>query len=178
MKDLLIHENFADGILTLHLARDPTLKEKLGLISAGEDEDVERLEINDDTFLRFSLMKSNINDYGLCFLFEVIKDLVISKEFIDTLYRVVIKIARTKLKKLQPLPEMPVPGEDGSEPSEEEKAAVQKKIEEITKLNLEAEKVNEDINKIQAKVKIAYRAAVDFAQKNEVGLMRINNYRE
>jgi hypothetical protein len=27
-------------------------------------------------------------------------------------------------------------------------------------------------------VKIAYRAAVDFASKNEVGLMRINNYRE
>jgi hypothetical protein len=28
LKDLLLHENFIDGILTLHLARDPTIKEK------------------------------------------------------------------------------------------------------------------------------------------------------
>lgn len=28
LKDLLIHENFADGILTLHLTRDPTIKER------------------------------------------------------------------------------------------------------------------------------------------------------
>jgi hypothetical protein len=28
LRDLLIHENFADGVLTLHLARDPTIKEK------------------------------------------------------------------------------------------------------------------------------------------------------
>ena len=28
LKDLLVHENFADGILTLHLARDPTIREK------------------------------------------------------------------------------------------------------------------------------------------------------
>jgi hypothetical protein len=28
LKDLLLHENFADGILTLHLTRDPTVKEK------------------------------------------------------------------------------------------------------------------------------------------------------
>ena len=29
LKDLLVHENFVDGILTLHLARDPTIKEKV-----------------------------------------------------------------------------------------------------------------------------------------------------
>lgn len=28
LKDLLIHENFCDGILTLNLARDPTIREK------------------------------------------------------------------------------------------------------------------------------------------------------
>lgn len=47
--------------------------------------------------MRFSLTKNNITDYGLGFLFEVIKDLVISREFIETLYRVIIRIARTKL---------------------------------------------------------------------------------
>jgi hypothetical protein len=27
LKDLLLHENFADGILTLHLSHDPTIRE-------------------------------------------------------------------------------------------------------------------------------------------------------
>ena len=57
--------------------------------------------------MKFSLTKSNITDYGLSFFFEVIKDLVISREFIETLYKVVIKIARTKLKPVTVVPEMP-----------------------------------------------------------------------
>lgn len=28
LRDLLTHENFAEGALTLHLSRDPTIKEK------------------------------------------------------------------------------------------------------------------------------------------------------
>lgn len=67
------------------------------------------------------MTKNNITDYGLCFFFEVCKDLVISKEFIETLYRVIIKIARTKLRPLQQVPEMPVPDENGVELPEEEK---------------------------------------------------------
>lgn len=27
LKDLLVHDNFADGVITLHLAKDPTIKE-------------------------------------------------------------------------------------------------------------------------------------------------------
>lgn len=98
LKDLLLHENFAEGILTLHLSKDPTIKERhpgRGQEEEGDNEDIQRIEIDDDTFMRFSLTKNNITDYGLCFLFEVIKDLVISKDFIETLYRVIIKIART-----------------------------------------------------------------------------------
>ena len=103
LRDLLIHENFSEGIITLHLARDPTVKEKAPSSQresqrehAADEE--EKLDIDDDAFMRFSLTKSNISDYGLGFFFEVLKDLVISKEFIETLYKVVIKIARTKLK--------------------------------------------------------------------------------
>jgi len=57
--------------------------------------------------MRFSLTKSNITDYGLSFFFEVLKDLVISKDFIEILYKVIIKIARTKLRPIHPVPEMP-----------------------------------------------------------------------
>lgn len=130
------------------MARDPTIKEKP--LNSGreshrdnshrdippvgdEEEKIERLEIDDDTFMKFSLTKSNITDYGLSFFFEVIKDLVISKDFIETLYRVVIKIARTKLRPIHTVPEMPQPDADGNEPSEEEKALVSRRIEEITR---------------------------------------------
>lgn len=97
------------------------------------EDDVERLDLDDDTFMRFSLTKNNISDFGLCFLFEVIKDLVISKEFIEILYKVVIKIARTKLRKISVVPEMPGPDENGNEPSDDDKQTALKKIEEITK---------------------------------------------
>ena len=123
LKDLLLHENFIDGIITLHLTRDPAIKENKNQANDGNEEDVERIEIDDSEFMRFALTKSNISDYGLCFIFEVLKDLVISKDFIETLYRVVIKIARTKLKQLHSVPDMPLPDENGVEPSEEEKAA-------------------------------------------------------
>ena len=91
------------------------------------------------------MTKSNISDYGLSFFFEVIKDLVISKEFIDSLYRVIIKVARTKLKPIAPIPEMPGPDGEGNEPSEEEKQSVQRKIEEVTRHNAESEKFNEEV---------------------------------
>lgn len=29
LRDLLINENFSDGVLTLHLVRDPTINEKV-----------------------------------------------------------------------------------------------------------------------------------------------------
>ena len=146
LRDLLVHENFAEGILTVHLTRDPTIKEKP--MKGGEssrdhsrmenlvNEEVGRLDIDDDSFMMFSLTKSNIADYGLSFFFEVIKDLVISKEFIETLYRVIIKVARTKLKPLQPVPEMhQQPEGEGVEISEEEKQSALKKIEEVVKAN-------------------------------------------
>lgn len=102
----------------MHLTRDPTLKEKApqshrdssrdhSKADAHDGEEPERLDIDDDAFMKFSLTKSNISDFGLSFFFEVIKDLVISREYIETLYRVIIKVARTKLKPLHPVPEMP-----------------------------------------------------------------------
>lgn len=164
LRDLLVHENFSDGALTLHLARDPTIKEK---VNSGREsqrdrehdhsEEVERLDIDDDSFMRFSLTKNNISDYGLSFFFEVIKDLVISKEFIETLYRVIIKVSRTKTRPLQQVPDMPQPDADGNDLPEEEKALILRKIEDLTKHNQEADKFNEDVLKFQSKVKIAYR---------------------
>ena len=91
LKDLLLTENLADGVLTLNLTRDPTIKE--GSVPA-EGEEQERLEVDDEAFLKFCLTKSNISDFGLGFFFDVLKDLVISKEFIETLYSVLVRMAR------------------------------------------------------------------------------------
>ena len=163
------------------MARDPTIKEKAPNShreNQAADEEVEKLDIDDDTFMRFSLTKSNISDYGLSFFFEVIKDLVISKEYIETLYRVIIKIVRTKLRAIHPLPELPQPDAEGNEPSEEEKQQAQKKIDEVTKVNADNEKFNEEVLKFQSKVKINYRPIPEPNSQQECALMRVNNYRE
>lgn len=38
--------------------------------------------------------------------------------------------------------------------------------------------MNEEITKLQARVKIAYRKMVDPSKRNECALMRVNNYRD
>lgn len=81
LKDMLINENFADGILTLHLAKDPTSRD-----GHHDGSEHEKLDIDDESFVKFALTKSNIADYGLKFFFEVLKDLVISKETIEIFY--------------------------------------------------------------------------------------------
>jgi hypothetical protein len=128
LRDLLVHENFADGVLTLNLTRDPTLKPLSGRESkmTENDEEPERIVMDDEAFLKFCLTKSNIADYGLGFFFDVLKDLVISKEYIEVLYRVIIKAARTKLKPILAVPDMPLPDAEGVEPTEEAKDAATK----------------------------------------------------
>ena len=46
--------------------------------------------------MKFALTKSNIADYGLNFFFDVMKDLVISKEIVEAVYSSIIKLARKK----------------------------------------------------------------------------------
>jgi hypothetical protein len=57
----LVHENFVDGILTLNLTKDPTIRENK-VNEKQDDVEQDRLDIDDDTFMRFSLTKSNIAD--------------------------------------------------------------------------------------------------------------------
>lgn len=114
----MIAENFADEVLTLNLTKDPTVKE-----GAQEGEE-DKKEIDNEEYMKFALTQSNIADYGLSFFFDVMKDLVISKEIIELFYQAIIKLARTQMVPIEPIPEMPVPDAEGNEPSEEEKANV------------------------------------------------------
>ncbi len=116
LKDLLINENFSDGIINLHITRDPTLKES---DNKEEDKEPERIELDNDTYMRFCLTKQNISDFGLGFFFEICKDLVISTDFIESLYKVIVDIANTKKADILEPPQMPGPDEEGKEPTEE-----------------------------------------------------------
>ena len=71
---------------------------------------------------------------------------------------------------------MPGPDADGNEPSDDDRAAAQKKIEEVTKLNQDIEKFNDDLQTMQAKVKLVIRP--NQTDISEVGLMRLHNQRD
>lgn len=71
--------------------------------------------------MSFARDRTNLSDYGLAFLFENQKDLLINSDFITTLYKVIAKIVKTRTKQTVPVPEAPVPNENGEEPSEEDK---------------------------------------------------------
>lgn len=118
-----------------------------------------------------------MSDYGLAFMFDVQKDLVLNQEFTSILYKVIGKIVKTKTKETVPIPEMPQPDADGNEPSEEDKANSQKKIEEASKHNQDVERFNEEVMKMQSKIKVNIRPALT-EQITEVGIMKLNNYRD
>ena len=86
---------------------------------------------------------------------------MILKEFIETLYRTIVKIVTTKPQEMLPIPELPQPDEEGNEPPEEDKAAVQKEIDEAQAANAEAEKANEQLARLHAKVRVVQRAHID-----------------
>lgn len=71
---------------------------------------------------------------------------------------------------------MPGPDADGNEPSEDDRAAAQKKIEEVTKMNQDIDRFNEDLQKMHAKVKLVIRP--NQTDIPEVGLVRLHNQRE
>lgn len=119
-----------------------------------------------------------MSDYGLSFLFDVMKDLVINADFINILYFVIAKTVKTQLKEHVPLPEMPVPDAEGNEPSDDDKAAAQKKIDDAVKANQDIDRYNDEVQKMKAKIQLAIRPDIPEGQMPEVALLKINNFRE
>ena len=68
LKDLLIHENFQDGSLTVHLSQHP--------VPDAEGDDFSG--IDEDSLATFAQQKGNLSDYGLQYLYDLQKDLVIN----------------------------------------------------------------------------------------------------
>lgn len=139
IKDLLLQEGFQDGSITVSLNQHPV---------PGADPSSDFSTVDEEKIARFAKNRDNMSNYGLGFLFDVMRDLVISNEFVDIIYAVIAKIVKTLPKEQVPVPEMPGPDAEGNEPSEEDRASVQKKIEEATKMNQEIDRFNEDLQKM------------------------------
>lgn len=166
LKGLLIGNNFPEGAITLHVSE----KEEGDEGMMAEDMDEER-------FLRHCLTKPCINDYGLSFFFEVCKEMVIAREFIECLYRAIVKTTRTKPKDSVAAPTMPEPKEDGAEITEEEKQEYEKQVAEVTAKNEIIHKENEVLAQLQSKIRIEYRDH-KFEESNECALIKLKNFRE
>lgn len=106
------------------------------------------------------------------------KDLVINADFINILYHVIAKTVKTQLKQHVPIPEMPGPDADGNEPSDDDKAAAQKKIDDAIKSNQDIDKYNDEVTKMRSKIQLGLRQQVPEVNMPEVGLLRLLNFRE
>ena len=166
LKSLLIDNNFPEGAITLHVSDKEEGEE--GMMAE---------EMDEERFLRHCLTKPWINDYGLGFFFEVCKEMVIAKEFIECLYRAIVKITRTKPVEESELPTLPETKEDETEFTEEEKLEHEKKVEEVKTKNDQIKKENDELANLQSKIKIEFRNH-NFEESNEWALVKLSNYRE
>jgi hypothetical protein len=71
---------------------------------------------------------------------------------------------------------MPEQDEEGNELSDDKREEIQQQIDEITESNAKSIEFNNNLAKIKAKVKIVYQEMP--AHKDEVALLRLNNYRD
>lgn len=126
LKDLLIHEGFADTSLKIHLTENPVKNSEQPEDYSGLDEEM---------FAELAINRQMISDYGLSFLFDVQKDLVINSDFTNILYKVIAKIIKTRTKEQLPVPEMPQPDAEGNEVPEEDRMNAQRMIEEAVRAN-------------------------------------------
>ena len=87
-------------------------------------------------------------DFGLKFMFECSKDLVLNNEAVETIYKGLIGIACTKPAELIPIPEIT------SDMDEEKKEEINDQIEKVKADNEQIEKDNLLIEKIKKKIVI------------------------
>lgn len=108
-------------------------------------------------------------DFGLSFMFDIQKDLVLSADIIQVLYRAVTKLATSEPAALIPVPEE----QEGM--SEEEKEALPEQIERIRAENEQIEKDNARAAKMKTKISIAHKATV--SDDRESVCVRLMNHR-
>lgn len=112
-----------DAICTLNLARD--LKE----LNGGK-------ELSAEQTAKLARDPKNMSDFGLKFIFEVAKDLVLVPDVIDNVYRAICKIATRKPVAAQEIPEIPEDADD------DRRDVITDEIEKVKEANEGLEKEN------------------------------------
>lgn len=136
LHELLVSDEsqFPDESIIIHLQRSP---EEL----AGDP-------LNSDKLARAAREGRHMADFGLKFMFECSKDLVLNTEAVETIYKGLIGIATTKPTDLIAIPEIT------SDMDEEKKDEINDQIEKVKADNEQIEKDNLMIEKIKRKIVI------------------------
>jgi len=113
--------------------------------------------------------QSNMADFGLSFMFDIQKELVLSADVIQVLYRAITKLATQEPVALIPIPEE----RDGM--SEEEKESLPDLIEKTKADNEQIEKDNARASKMKSKISIAHKTTV--SEDRESVCVRLMNHR-
>lgn len=122
-----------------------------------------------DTVLKYVKDQQNISDFGLRFMMDVKKDLVLSQEVIDVVFRTVTRICVQQPKAMVDMPIKP----DGLDEAGEED--FNNKCEEIKADNEKTTKDNAQLAKIKAKVVLKHKSEIMQAD-NEKALLKLNNH--
>ncbi len=170
LKELLIGQNFPDGILKIHVNEKQAPEE-----DEEEKEPIVAETLSDEDFLNHALNLKYVNDYGLRFFLENCKDFGISKDLIKALYETIISIAKTPELEAMPLPQPPeaeqIEGQEPKEVTDEMKQEYVKLVEEIKKKNEEIESENAEKAKLKEKIQIEYRQH-NFEENNECCIIK------
>ena len=115
----------------------------------------------------------NMADFGLRFLFEIQKDLVLSNDVIEVLYKAVCKLAMKPPTPMHPVPEAT---EDMDAAAKEELAET---VEKVKADNEAIEKENAKSEVIKKKVLVKARAEdALYNEELEKALLKVSNFRE
>ena len=128
--------------------------------------------LNANQFAKLARDPANIADFGLNFMFDSQKELVLNPDVIEVLYRAICSIA---MAEPTPLLEVPVIPEDADDDKKDE---MNEQIEETKKKNEEIEKQNAKKLRLKNKVSIQNCSDREFDEDNEKALLKLNNYRD
>ena len=148
-----------DRAVVIHLAK------QLSEIASHEVTDSEEAAL-------ITRQPQNMDDFGLRFLFEIQKDLVLSPDVIEVLYKAICKLAMRPPKELVAIPEVT------DDMDAAKKDEVNEQIEQAKADNEVIEKDNQKVEAIKKKVLIECRGEGVYNPENEKALIKISNFRE
>jgi hypothetical protein len=130
-------------------------------------------DLSSDQVAKLARDPSNIADFGLSFMFDAQKELVLSPDVIEVVYRAICNLAMRSPVKLLAIPSVPEDADD------EKKDEINEQIEDFKKKNDEIEKQNAKIARMKKKVAIKYLPdGTGYEEEGEKALLKLNNHRD